>query len=83
MHYEIVILGAYVPMTMEGDIVVDRVLASCYASAHHDVAHIALTPLRWFPGLTKGLIGEDGGFAVYGKMAQLFAGLLLPVHSVY
>ena len=70
-------------MTMEGDIVVDGVLASCYASAHHDVAHIALTPLRWFPRITKGLMGEDGGFAVYARMAELFAGLFLPVDSVH
>ena len=28
--------GAYVPLTMEGKIVVEGVLASCYASIHHE-----------------------------------------------
>ena len=70
-------------MTMEGDIVVDGVLSSCYASVHHDVAHITMTPLRWFPEFTKGLMGEDGGFAVYAKMAELFEGLIPPFDSVY
>ena len=32
------------PLTEEGNIVVDGVLASCYASFDHDLAHIAMVP---------------------------------------
>ena len=39
------------PLTAEGTIVVDGVLASCYASFDHDWAHLLTTPIRWFPGL--------------------------------
>ena len=39
------------PLTAEGTIVVDGVLASCYASFDHDWAHLLTTPVRWFPWL--------------------------------
>ena len=35
-------------MTMEGNIIVDGVLASCYVSPDHDLAHIAMTPCDGF-----------------------------------
>ena len=37
------------PLTMEGNIIVDGVLASCYASFDHDLAHIAMAPMQWIP----------------------------------
>ena len=43
--------GAFVPLTVEGTIVVDGVLASCYASFDHDWAHLLTTPFRWLPWL--------------------------------
>ena len=36
--------GVYVPLTMEGTILVDGILASCYSSVRHDLAHIGMTP---------------------------------------
>ena len=42
------ILGTYVPLTEEGNIVVDGVLASCYASFDHDLAHITMAPIQLF-----------------------------------
>ena len=44
---------------MEGNIVVDGVLASCYASVDHDMVHILLAPMRWFPGFVRNIIGND------------------------
>ena len=37
------------PLTKEGNILIDGVLASCYASVAHDVSHLGVTPKRWFP----------------------------------
>ena len=43
----------------------DGVLASCYAYFNHDVAHTAMAPLRWFPGLMEWISGDDNGFGIY------------------
>ena len=72
------VVGAYVPLTMEGIIVVDGVLASCYPSCYHDVAHIGITPLSWFPGVIQWIFGEDNGFLVYVSLLDHFGRLLLP-----
>ena len=63
---------------MEGNIVVDGVLASCYGTVDHDLAHILLTPLRWFPGMMNWIIGMNRDFSLYtdllvdlGQMIQL------------
>ena len=57
--------GAYVPVTMEGNLIVDGILASCYPSFDHDVLHFGMTPLRWFPGMTEWFFGEDDGVSGY------------------
>ena len=44
-------LGDFAPVTMGGNIVVDGVLASCYALSDHDLVHIVMTPMRWFPAM--------------------------------
>ena len=41
--------GAYVPLTMEGNIAVDGILASCYPSCYHDLGHIGMLPIQLFP----------------------------------
>ena len=63
---------------MEGNIVVDGVLASCYPSCHHDMAHIGMTPLSWFPKVTKWIFDEDNGFLVYVKVLDYFGRFLMP-----
>ena len=70
-HFNILFyLGAYVPLTMEGNIVVDGVLASCYPSTHHDIAHISMAPINWFPNIIMGLLGEEDGFSGFVKIAE-------------
>ena len=49
---------------------VDGVLASCYAhSPDHDLAHLVMAPLRWFPEILRCIFGEDIESPVYVKIA--------------
>ena len=43
--FHLLFLGAYVPLTADGNIVVDQILASCYASFDHDLAHLMMMPM--------------------------------------
>ena len=57
---------------------VDGVLASCYATVDHDLGHIAMAPMRWFPGMMGWLFGEDDGFSVYARIGQNLKNVILP-----
>ena len=59
------LLGAYVPLTMDGKIMVNGVLASCYPSTNHDVGHFGMAPMRWFPTFTEWIFGDDNGMQAY------------------
>ena len=72
IHIQCFLLGAYAPLTMEGNIIVDGVLASCYASTQHDLAHIGMAPMRWFPQIMELIFGENNGNHVYVKIAKEF-----------
>ena len=52
------ISGAFVPLTMSGNIVVEGVFVSCFASVDHDLGLIGMTPIRWFPRLVGLILGE-------------------------
>ena len=41
--------GTWAPLTMEGTLLVDGLLASCYASFPHAVIDLALAPVKMFP----------------------------------
>ena len=41
---------------------VEGILASCYASADHNVAHLGMTPMRWFPDIVDSIFGENHGY---------------------
>ena len=64
---------------MEGKIIVDGVLASCYAhSPDHDIVHFTVTPIRWFPELIQWFLGEDIEFPVYVKIIHDLGRWMLP-----
>ena len=75
--------GAIVPMTTEGNIVVDGVLASCYGSYDHDLAHLLMTPFGYFPFAMTSIFGGDNESPVYVNMAGYLGEWLLPYQSVY
>ena len=75
--------GAYVPMTIEGNIVVNGILASCYGSYDHDVVHFIITPFGWFPYITQWIFGDENGSPAYVNMARNLGEWLLPLQSVY
>ena len=68
-------IGAYVPLTKEGSLVVDGILASCYASFDHDLGHIAITPIQWFPEIIEWFFG---GFPDYVGISKMLGRVGLP-----
>ena len=72
------IQGAHVPLTMEGNIVVDRVLASCYADFDHDLAHFTMKPIQLFPHIMECIFGENTGFPLFVSMARELGMMMLP-----
>ena len=62
---------------MEGNIVVDGVLASTYVSVDHDLAHFGMTPIRWFPQTTEWIFGKVNGLSGYVQLAKHFGTWLL------
>ena len=49
---------------------VDGVLASCYASAAHDLSHLGMTPMRWFLEIIEWIFGEDNEYQGYLKIVK-------------
>ena len=70
--------GAFVPLTMEGNVLVDGVLASCYAFLDHDMAHVGMKPLLWFPSIMDLLLGEDQSVHGYATILQHLGGMMSP-----
>ena len=63
---------------MEGKIVVDGVLASCYATVDHDMGHISTAPIRWFPWMMNWIFGENNGNPVFVDVLTHVGTLGLP-----
>ena len=62
---------------------VDGVLASCYASCNHDLAHLGMTPIGWFPYITELIFGYENGYITYAKVAGDMGNLLLPYQFLF
>ena len=65
-----ILLGAYVPLTMEGNIMVDGVLASCYASTDNSLAHIGMIHVRWFPKTMEWIFGDENELSIQVKILE-------------
>ena len=64
---------------MDGNIIVDGVLASCYAFLRHDLADIAMTTMKYYPEAIGWLFGEENEFKNYVKIAlDIGIRILLP-----
>ena len=63
---------------MEGYIIVDGVLSSCYASVDHDLSQVGMKPLQLFPWMAKLIFGEDTGLQVFASIAGVLASTILP-----
>ena len=63
---------------MEGNLVVDGVLASCYASANHDLADIGMLPIKYFLWIMEWIFGEDSGLSTYSNIANTLNGWVGP-----
>ncbi|KAK0133854.1 Indian hedgehog B protein [Merluccius polli] len=61
-------VGVYAPLTTHGTLVVDGVLASCYAAMdRHDLAHAAFLPLRAMHGWAGTTRHQDEGLHWYAR----------------
>ena len=74
----ILFLGAYVPLTTNGKIIVDGVLASCFADFHHHVAYSVMIPMQKFSEVIGLIFGIEVGFPVFVSSARQLGKLLLP-----
>ena len=62
---------------------VEGVLASCYASFGHDLAHLAMAPMQWYPGMFEWIFGVNKGYSGYVSIAKEFGRWILPKVSLY
>ena len=66
---------------MEGSIVVDGVLASCYAIVDHDIAQIVMKPIQWYPDVVELVFGDENRVSAYINVAKTIGIWLLPQGS--
>ncbi|XP_056282831.1 indian hedgehog B protein-like [Pseudoliparis swirei] len=70
--------GLYAPLTQHGSIVVNGVLASCYAAVNnHHLAHWVLAPLRFFYSLMRPSEPQTDGLHWYPWLLQRLGQTLL------
>ena len=75
--------GVFDPLTADGNIMVDGVLASCYASFNHDLAHLMMIPMQWYPEIIEWIVGANDGHPAYVGIAKEFGRWMLPFDLMY
>ena len=68
---------------MEGRIIVDGVLVSCYALFDHDLAHFAMTPFHWFAETIEWVFNEVNGMPSFVEIVMKFGRVLLPYGQLF
>ena len=63
-------LGVYASLTADGNIIVQGVLTSCYASFDHDLAHFTMTPMQWYPEIIRWIFGVNKIYPGYVSIAK-------------
>ena len=71
------------PLTTEGNVIVDGILASCHASTDHDLAFFGMVPMRWFPEVLVWLFGKEDETQVYANIAEKLGKWVPPYDSMY
>uniref|UniRef100_A0A914UWB9 Hint domain-containing protein n=1 Tax=Plectus sambesii TaxID=2011161 RepID=A0A914UWB9_9BILA len=67
--------GAYAPLTAEGTLLVNGVVASCYAATRHEkLAHFSMAPIRWLSYLTT--FERSSGLHFYAKLLMNIADVI-------
>merc|ERR1712224_152857 len=51
-------IGYFSPLTLHGNIIVNDILASCYAYEDHSLQHLAFAPFRWYHTVKQALLSE-------------------------
>ena len=51
-------IGYFSPLTLHGNIIVNDILASCYAYRDHSLQHLAFAPFRWYYTAKEALFSE-------------------------
>ena len=83
MNELIYLTGAYTPVTMEGTVVVDGILASCYASVDHDLAHFSMKPMQWYPGIIQWIFGNNIVMHEYVRIAKSVGRYIIPNNHLH
>lgn len=70
--------GAFAPLTRQGTVVVDGVVASCYAVVEqHSLAHWAFSPLRFIHSWTGSTGSHGDGIHWYSRLLHWLGRMLL------
>ena len=82
--FKIFCTGAFAPLTREGNIIVDEVLASCYpSSVDHHLAHLSMAPLRWFPEITQMIFGKEESTSAFIRISEELVIWMLPYRQLW
>ena len=75
--------GAFVPLTGEGNIMVNGSLTSFYASFDHDLAHFAMVPMQYCSNLVEWIFGEKDGMQGYVNIIKSMGRYLMPNNYLF
>ena len=81
INYVYIFKGVYVPLTVEGNIMIDGILASCYTVVDHDLGQIVMKPVQQYFDIMEFVFGNENGVSAYVSVAQNLGRWVLPDYS--